>query len=102
MLMKYILLKQLEPILTEKSNMLRTEPRGTEKRYYVFRVRQDANKQELMKAVAKIFNVHPLDCKIINVKPKKKNRRMSRRGYTRSYKKAIIVLDGKESIDIVK
>ena len=42
------------------------------------------------------------DCKIINVKPKKKNRRMSRRGYTRSYKKAIIVLDGKESIDIVK
>ena len=34
--------------------------------------------------------------------PKKKNRRMSRRGYTRSYKKAIIVLDGKESIDIVK
>ena len=60
----------IEPILTEKSNMLRTEPRG--------------------------------DCKIINVKPKKKNRRMSRRGYTRSYKKAIIVLDGKESIDIVK
>ena len=76
--------------------------RGTEKRYYVFKVRQDANKTELMKAVEKIFNVHPLDCKIINVKPKKKNRRMSRRGYTRSYKKAIIVLDGKESIDIVK
>ena len=55
-----------------------------------------------MKAVEKIFNVHPLDCKIINVKPKKKNRRMSKRGYTRSYKKAIIVLDGKEKIDIVK
>ena len=26
----------------------------------------------------------------------------SKRGYTRSYKKAIIVLDGKEKIDIVK
>ena len=49
----------IEPILTEKSNMLRTEPRGTEKRYYVFKVRQDANKTELMKAVEKIFNVHP-------------------------------------------
>ena len=92
----------IRPILTEKSNILRTEPKGTEKRYYVFKVRQDANKSELMKAVEKIFNVHPLDCKIINVKPKKKNRRMSKRGYTRSYKKAIIVLDGKEKIDIVK
>ena len=44
----------IEPILTEKSNILRTEPKGTEKRYYVFRVRQDANKQELKKAVEKI------------------------------------------------
>ncbi len=92
----------IEPILTEKSNMLRTAPRGTDKRYYVFRVRQDANKVEIKKAINKIFNVHPIDCKIINVKPKKKNRRMSRRGYTRSYKKAIIVLDGKEKIDILK
>lgn len=92
----------IEPILTEKSNILRTEPRGTEKRYYVFRVRKDVNKTEVIKAAKEIFNVNPLDCKIINVKPKKKNRRMSKRGYTRSYKKVIIVLDGKEKIDILK
>lgn len=92
----------IEPILTEKSNILRTEPLNTDKRYYVFKVREDANKPELMKTVQKLFNVHPIDCKIINVKPKKKNRRMSKKGYTRSYKKAIIVLDGKEKIDIVK
>ena len=48
-------------------NIKKIEPKGTEKRYYVFKVRQDANKSELMKAVEKIFNVHPLDCKIINV-----------------------------------
>lgn len=92
----------IEPILTEKSNILRTDPKGTDKRYYVFKVRQDTNKIELIKAVEKIFNVHPLDCKIINVKPKKKNRKMSKRGYTRKYKKAIIVLDGKDNIDILK
>lgn len=92
----------IEPILTEKSNMLRTEPRNTEKRYYVFRVRQDANKTEIKKAIEKIYNVKPIDCKIMNVKPRKKNRRMSKSGYTRSYKKAIVVLDGKEKIDILK
>lgn len=92
----------IEPILTEKSNVLRTEPNNTEKRYYVFRVHQDANKPEIIKAVKTIYGVNPLDCNIINVKPKKKNRRMSRRGYTRNYKKAIITLSGKEKIEIIK
>ena len=44
----------IEPILTEKSNILRTEPKGTEKRYYVFKVRQDANKSELMRIYSKL------------------------------------------------
>ncbi len=92
----------IEPILTEKTNTLRTEPHNTEKRYYVFRVHKDANKPEIMKAINSLYQVNPLDCKVINVKPRKKNRRMSRRGYTRSYKKAIVVLDGKEKIEIIK
>ncbi len=92
----------IEPILTEKTNILRTEPHNTEKRYYVFKVHKDANKPEIIKSIKELYDVNPLGCRIINVKPRKKNRRMSRRGYTRSYKKAIIILDGKEKIEIIK
>ncbi|MBI4977447.1 MAG: 50S ribosomal protein L23 [Spirochaetes bacterium] len=91
----------IEPMLTEKSNKLK-EGDGKTKRHYTFHVRNDANKIEVIRAVAKLYNVKPVDCRIVNVKPRRKNRRMSAEGYTRSYKKAIVTLGNNEKIEILK
>lgn len=91
----------IEPVLTEKSNDLR-EQEG-KKKHYTFKVHRDANKVEIVKAIKKIYDVEPLSCRVVNIKPKRKNRRMSALGYTRSWKKAIITLDDeKDSIELVK
>jgi large subunit ribosomal protein L23 len=83
----------IEPLLTEKSNTQR------ERKKYTFRIDPRANKVEVIKAVKKLFDVHPLKCNIIQVKPKPKRVRF-RKGYTSSWKKAIITLPKDESISI--
>ncbi|MEK6796562.1 MAG: 50S ribosomal protein L23 [Spirochaetota bacterium] len=90
----------LTPMLTEKSNQLKEGK--NDKRQYTFRVRQDANKTEIMKAISTLYNVKPTSCSIINVKPRKKNRRMSAGGYTQLWKKAIISLGKGEKIEALK
>jgi len=83
----------IEPILTEKSNAQR------EGKKYTFRVDPRANKIEVIKAVKKLFDVHPLNCNIIQVKPKPKRVRI-KKGLTSAWKKAIITLPSDESISI--
>jgi large subunit ribosomal protein L23 len=83
----------IEPVLTEKSNVMREENR------YVFRVDPRANKTLVMEAVRRMFNVHPLDCNIINVKSKPKRLR-GRPGKTATWKKAIVRLAAGETISI--
>ena len=56
----------IEPILTEKSNMLR------ETHKYCFKIDSRANKIEVVKALKKVFDVHPVKCNIITVKRKPK------------------------------
>lgn len=90
----------LEPILTEKSNEIRGEDDKV-KRHYTFKVRKDANKVEILKAIEKLYDVRPVDCRIINVKPKRKNRRMSAQGYTRSWKKAIVTVKAGDSLPVI-
>ncbi len=85
----------IEPIVTEKTNLMR------EKNKYTFRVDSKANKFQVMKSVRELFNVHPVKCSIINVhkKPKKVRYKL---GYTSEWKKAIVTLPPDEVIQVFK
>jgi large subunit ribosomal protein L23 len=83
----------IEPVLTEKSNLLR------EGHQYTFRVDPRADKTMIMEAVRVMFKVNPLDCNIINVKSKPKRLR-GRAGRTATWKKAIVRLPPGETIKV--
>ena len=93
----------IEPVLTEKTNLLREGDRKT----YVFKVDKKANKTMVMKAVSDLFNVRPVSCRIMNVRGKvRHNRAVSRssfrRGFgrTAAWKKAMVTLKEGQSIDV--
>jgi|APIni6443716594_1056825.scaffolds.fasta_scaffold03093_5 large subunit ribosomal protein L23 len=92
----------IEPVLTEKSNLLREGDAKT----YVFKVNKNANKFMIMRAVNDLFKVRPVSCRIINVRGKvRHNRAISRTsfrrglGRTAAWKKAMVTLDKGQSID---
>lgn len=83
----------VRPVITEKSVGMMEENK------YVFRVKLDANKIEIKKAVEEIFKVKAVDVKTMRVKGKKK--RMGRyEGRTSDWKKAIVTLQDGDSIEI--
>jgi len=81
----------LEPIVTEKTNLMR------ERRKYAFKVDGRANKLQVMQALRTLYNVHPVQCNVIIVKRKPKKVRYQP-GYTASWKKAIVTLPAGEAI----
>jgi len=83
----------LEPVLSEKANLLREQGK------YVFKVDPAATKPQIMEAVRKLFNVNPISCTVMNVGGKPKRLRY-RSGYTASWKKAIVRLPKDEKITI--
>ena len=83
----------IEPVLSEKTNMMREEGK------YVFKVDPRANKIQIKEAVRRLYNVNPVSCNVIRVGGKPKRLR-SRPGYTSSYKKAIVKLAKDEKIGI--
>lgn len=83
----------IEPVLSEKSNLMR------ESGQYIFKVDSRADKLMIMEAVAKMFNVHPVSCNIINVASKPKRLR-GRPGRTAEWKKAIVKLQKGETIRV--
>jgi len=83
----------IEPVLSEKANILREEGK------YVFKVDPRANKIQIKEAVRRIYNVHPVSCTVMNVGGKPKRLR-SRSGYTSSWKKAIVRLSKDEKISV--
>ncbi len=83
----------IAPVLTEKSNLLREEGR------YTFRVDARADKQQIMEAVRRMFQVNPVSCNIINVSSKPKRQR-NRAGRTATWKKAIVKLAAGEKIAV--
>jgi large subunit ribosomal protein L23 len=83
----------IEPVLSEKANLLREQGK------YVFKVAQSANKLQIKEAVRRLFNVHPISCTVMNVGGKPKRLRY-RKGYTASWKKAIVRLPKDEKIGI--
>lgn len=83
----------IEPVLSEKANILR------EQNKYTFKVSPDASKIQIKEAVRKLFNVKVVDCTTINVQGKVKRLR-GRPGRTSSYKKAIVKLAPGETIKV--
>jgi large subunit ribosomal protein L23 len=83
----------IEPVLSEKANILREEGK------YVFKVDPRATKLQIKEAVRKLFNVNPVSCTVMNVGGKPKRQRY-RAGYTSSWKKAIVRLSKDEKISI--
>jgi large subunit ribosomal protein L23 len=83
----------LEPVLSEKANQLREEGK------YVFKVDPKATKIQIKEAVRKLFNVNPVSCNVMVVGGKPKRLRY-RKGYTSSWKKAIVRLSKGEKIPI--
>jgi large subunit ribosomal protein L23 len=83
----------IEPVLSEKANILREQGK------YVFKVDPRATKIQIKEAVRRLFNVHPVSCTVMVVGGKPKRLR-SRPGYTSSWKKAIVRLPKDEKIGI--
>jgi large subunit ribosomal protein L23 len=83
----------LEPVLSEKANLLREEGK------YVFKVAPKATKTQIKEAVRRLFNVHPISCTTMVVGGKPKRLRY-RKGYTSTWKKAIVRLSKDEKISL--
>jgi len=81
----------IEPVLSEKANLMREEGK------YVFKVAMSANKIQIKEAVRRLFNVHPISCNVMVVGGKPKRLR-NRPGHTATWKKAIVRLPKDEKI----
>ena len=91
----------IEPVLSEKSNIARE----AECKKYTFKVDPRANKFEIMAAVKEIFKVNPTSCNVMNMAGKPKFSRGKGgyiKGYTSSWKKAIVTLSKGEAIDAIE
>jgi large subunit ribosomal protein L23 len=83
----------IEPVLSEKANLLREQGK------YVFKVDPKANKTQIKEAVRRLFNVHPVSCTVMVVGGKPKRQRY-KAGYTASWKKAVVRLSKDEKIPL--
>lgn len=83
----------IEPVLSEKTNMLREEGK------YVFKVDSRASKIQVKEAVRLAFKVNPVACNVMWVKAKPKRRGKSS-GVTATWKKAIVRLAPGEHIQL--
>lgn len=91
----------IEPVLSEKSNFARE----SECKKYTFKVDPAANKFEIMAAVKELFNVECTSCNVMNVGGKPKFSRGKGgyvKGYTSSWKKAIVTLAKGQSIAAIE
>ncbi len=91
----------IEPILSEKSSFARE----LECKKYTFKVDAKANKFQIMNAVKEVFKVNPTSCNVINVAGKPKFSRGKGgyiKGYTPSWKKAIVTLSKGEVIEAIE
>jgi len=83
-----------EPHISEKSTQLYDEDK------YTFKVFPWANKIQIRNAVSDLYGVRVKDVKIINIKAKIRTLR-GQEGKKRGYKKAIVVLEAGEKIEIL-
>ena len=81
------------PIVSEKSSILSSY------RKYVFKVKPDATKSQVKRAVETIFKVKVTKVNIMNAKGKTKTFR-GIKGVQNDVKKAVVTLDDKHEIDL--
>jgi large subunit ribosomal protein L23 len=84
----------IRPVITEHSYDV------MENNVYTFEVAKDANKVEIRQAIEAIFDVEVKKVNTLNVKPKPKRQRFATRGYTRTWKKAMVTLKEGDTIEI--
>lgn len=84
----------IKPIFTEKSLKLAKEGR------YSFRVGRVENKSTIKAEIAKLFGVHVVSIRTINVKGETGRNMRGTKYSTVTQKKAIVTLKDKEKIDI--
>ena len=82
------------PILTEKSYDYIAH------RVYTFEVAKTANKIEIAKAVEELFDVKVVKVNTMNVKAKPKRYRYQTKGYTKTWKKAMVTVAEGQSIEL--
>ena len=82
------------PLVTEKATLL------SENGQIAFRVRLDASKAEIRKAVENLFDVKVIAVNTLRVKGKTKLFR-GRRGRRSDYKKAIVTLAEGQNVDLL-
>ena len=83
----------IRPVITEHSYDM------MEANCYTFEVAKDANKIEIAQAIEAIFNVKVVKVNTLNVKAKPKRMRYQK-GFTRTWKKAMVTLAEGEKIEI--
>ena len=83
----------IRPVITEHSyDMMAAN-------CYTFEVAKDANKVEIAQAIEAIFNVKVTKVNTLNVKAKPKRMRYQK-GFTRTWKKAMVTLKAGDKIEI--
>jgi len=88
----YRILKSVH--ITEKATEL------AEKNQYIFKVFENANKQEIKKVVESVYNVDVVSVRIINIH--RKSKRLGKSiGWKQGYKKAIIKIKKGQEIEIL-
>lgn len=87
----------VRPVITEKATLLTERKDGPQ---YVFKVRLDANKLEIKKAIEQVYNVK---VKAVNtVRVKGKSKRQGRfEGRTSDWKKAYVTLQEGYKIEVI-
>jgi large subunit ribosomal protein L23 len=83
----------VRPIISEKSTML------LPLHQYSFEVSKEANKMQIREAVELAFKVNVLNVNVIHV-PGKMRRMGRHRGYTSSWKKAVVTIRPDQRIEI--
>jgi len=84
----------IQPQITEKATILQ------KKDIYIFRVKKEATKAEIKKAVGEVYKVKVSKVNTINVKRKKK-RLGKTQGWKQGYKKAMVQLKKGDEIELI-
>ena len=84
----------IRPVITEHSYD------GMEFGVYTFEVAKEANKIEIAKAVEELFDVKVVKVNTMNVKAKPKRYRYQTKGYTKTWKKAMVTVADGQTIEL--
>lgn len=84
----------IRPVITEHSYDV------MDNNVYTFEVAKDSNKVEIRQAIEAIFGVNVKKVNTLNVKPKPKRVRYQKKGYTRTWKKAMVTLAEGDTIEL--